>query len=122
MIKARKLQYIGGQYLMNIPRSFVKRSSWDKGDYFDITYMDKNTLQVSKIAHKESSRPMALMPREQQAASSLFNMLLEKGWELGPIDFASCLNDISSLLAKIRKHQIMILMPPTPMPRKIIRK
>ncbi len=122
MIRARKLQYIGNQYLLNIPRSFVKRSNWDKGDYFDITYMDKNTLQIRKLADKTSTRAEALWPRETEEATSIFHTLLNDGWRLGPAEFPSLLGDLSHLLGKIRKHQIMILRPPPPMPRRATKK
>ena len=44
MGKVRKLQFIGGQYLLNIPKSIVSNTKWGQGDYFEIAQTDPNAL------------------------------------------------------------------------------
>jgi len=61
MADLRKLQFIGKQYCLNIPKGFVKTSGWQRGDYFAIEAKGQDTLEIKRIVEQ----PIGTDPRQR---------------------------------------------------------
>jgi hypothetical protein len=67
----RKLQYMGNQYFLNIPRGFIKNSDWQKGDYFEVERISDNSLEIKHILNQ----PLGTDPQQR---SNIITRLFKK--------------------------------------------
>lgn len=109
MIKTRRLQFIGGQFLLNIPKRFIRECGLKKGDYFNIAVEDKQTLSVRKVADGNLSRSEALLPGFEQEIANIDYMLRYHSETIGPAEFCWQLGALSKSYSKLRKCRQRIL-------------
>ena len=105
MVRTRKLQFIGDQFLLNIPRQLVRRFGWKKGDYFAIASVDRSILEIRKIADSNVSKSEALLPGNQQETMRIFTQLFYNAESFGPVEFSLEVAELSKLLGKLRRHR-----------------
>ena len=103
--KTRRLQFIGGQFLLNIPQRLVKRFHWKKGDYFNVEVTDDEVLEVWKVANWNVDRAEALLPGIHQEIIPLLNTLMLQPERLGPVEFSWALAQFSEKMAKFRRYR-----------------
>jgi len=109
MTEVRKLQYIGNQYLLNIPAEFVKYSQLQKGDYLEVNAIDKGIFGVRKIAEHTVPATEALLFSLEQEARYLSATLNGTGGEMESGKFAGMLARYSYVSAKLRRLKKKIM-------------
>lgn len=103
MANFRKLQYIGRQYLINVPVDLVRSSGWQKGDYIKIVKSGEHTIEVRKIAENtapKTSVEIAVLEQEAVGLSTLINV---SGALMGPGDYSANLSRFSYVASRARK-------------------
>lgn len=108
MEKVRKLQFIGGQYLLNIPKSIVRKAKWEQGDYFKVAQTDQDILKIKKVGHNYQSREQIMLPSFEQGTRQTFFELINFSDMMNPVEFAAKLSHLSKTMAKMRKHKLKI--------------
>ncbi|MBI5072138.1 hypothetical protein HZB93_04630 [Candidatus Falkowbacteria bacterium] len=106
MEKVRKLQFIGGQFLLNIPKSIVNNAKWEQGDYFRVAQIEQDTLKIKKVGYGYQSREQVMLPDLEQGARRTFAELCDFGNVMNPAEFAARLSYLTKTIAKMRKHKI----------------
>lgn len=108
MVKMRKLQFIGEQFLLNIPKSVARNYGWKKGDFIAVNPKDNGVVEIRKVADQNITRDQAMLPVIKQEALEIFSILLEQSHKVDPISFTNELSQLTHLLGKIRKRGIKI--------------
>ena len=106
MEKVRKLQFIGGQYLLNIPKSTVRNAKWERGDYFEVAQADQDTLKIKKVGHGHQSREQIMLPNLELDARRTFAELCNFSEGMNPVEFSARLSYLTKTIARMRKHKI----------------
>lgn len=106
MQKLRKLQFINGQFMLNMPRPIIETLMWEMGDYCMVTKKNKNTLEIHKTADRRATIDQALMPSTQEEAKQLFGALYIGGGDMDSATFSMNLSRISRVLARLRKQKL----------------
>jgi len=105
MIAIRKLQYIGKQYIVNVPVDFVSANNMQKGDYLAIDRLSDNVMQITKIADSKALRPNVKLEALQREASLINTLLASVGSELSSGQYAINTLRLSHIHSQIRKLQ-----------------
>ena len=106
MKKVRKLQYIGNQFLINVPVDFVRGTQLQKGDYLTINQKENNMLEIVKVAEKDTPRSEVMLATLESDANSLFTFINVMGSQINPGEFSGRLAQLSHIQAKIRKLKL----------------
>lgn len=103
MTNVRKLQYIGKQYLLNIPVDLVRSSQWQKGDYIEIAKGSERYIGVRKIAENTASKTQIEIAVLEKEAIGLSGLINTGGALMGPGDYSACLSRFSHVASRARK-------------------
>jgi len=109
MEKVRKLQFIGGQYLLNVPKSIVNNAKWKQGDYFEVTQTDQDTLKIKKVGHGYQSREQVMLANLELREKLTLTELWDLSNIANPLECAARLSYLTKTIAKIRRHKIKLL-------------
>ncbi len=105
MQKFRKLQYIGNQFLLNIPRSLVAKMGWQKGDYFAVSQMDNEALEILKVGAPGQVKWAAALPTLEQQALSRFAWMFENIGIMKPETFSLNISELGRQLGQLRRYK-----------------
>ncbi len=110
----RKLQYIGRQYLLNIPVQVVKGSQWQKGDYFELDRQGNGAFQIRKVAESSAEKSKVILAALEYEANHLTAKINIASANMSPPEFSMTLAQFSHVSAKIRKLRQRIKMQEAP--------
>lgn len=103
MLKIRKLQYIGKQYLLNVPVEIIKEAKFKKGDYLEIMQGQNSNFSIRKIAENDMPRAEVSLESLKNEAVALAGGINALRSALSPAEFSFQLAQFSHIQAKIRK-------------------
>ena len=99
----RKLQFIGGQYLLNIPIDLVRFFQWNKGDYIELDNNNKDTFIVRKFAKNTALKSKVILSALNREIAELVFFINDKGAKDDPGKLAACHARLSHITAKEKR-------------------
>jgi len=103
MNKVRKLQYIGGQFLINVPSTLVKENAWKKGVWLEINPKGSYGLEVKQVADGNISRTNAELEAFKREATALSAFINAGGANMSPGEYSARTCRLSHVQSQIRK-------------------
>lgn len=108
MVKVRKLQHIGKQYMVNVPAALVKEKNWQKGDNIAIDSPQYRALTFRKTADYITPRTSALLEELQHEAFELFMFIHSGGMDKEGGAFSGRLGQLAYIEGKMRRLRLQL--------------
>jgi len=108
MNKVRKLQYIGGQFLINVPSTLVKENAWKKGVWLEINPKGSYGLEVKQVADGNISRTSAELEAFEREATALSAFINAGGANMSPGEYSALACRLSHVQSQIRKLRMRL--------------
>lgn len=105
MQKFRKLQFIGNQFLLNIPRSLAAKMGWKKGDCFAFSQVDNEAVEISKVGTPGQAKWEAALPTLEQQALARFSWMYENIGSMKPETFSLNISELGRQLGQLRRYR-----------------
>lgn len=107
MEEVRKLQFIGNQFALNMPRALIQFWQWEKGDYLSITHDSTGHMTIRKIAGKNADRKNVMRSSTEMEVVSTFDQLYRNVGIMDAASFCGLLAQLSHSFSRLRKYRMM---------------